>query len=163
MDAGLRDDLAALAEEIRQAVGNGAGLARVACHGDCHGGNNFIAAPSDGSRRTMFFDFDDAGPGWLAYDLAVLLWGQLPRRIEPELDEETAATYLRFLAGYRRVGPLPAADLEAVPWFLVARHIWLLGEYASRRHHWGSQAIPTVWLRKQVPLMRNWMRLRPTT
>ena len=161
MDAALKEDFAALADEVRQSVGGGDGLTRVACHGDCHGGNNFIAAGADGCRRVVFFDFDDAGPGWLAYELAVLLWGHLPRRIEPEVDTETAAKYRAFLTGYRRVGPLPAADLDAVPCFLVARNIWLLGEYASRRHHWGSQAIPTAWLRKQVPLMRHWLRLRP--
>jgi len=45
--------------------------------------------------------------------------------------------------------------------FVVARNMWLLGEYASRRDHWGTQAIPTVWLRRQIPLMRSWLRLRP--
>jgi len=161
MDESLREDYDALANEVVQAVGGGEGLKRVACHGDCHGGNNFIQTAADGSRRAAFFDFDDAGPGWLAYELAVLLWGHLPRRVEPEIDAEVAAKYQAFLAGYRRVAPLPSADLQAVPFFLVARNIWLLGEYASRRHHWGSQAIPTAWLRKQVPVMRSWLRLRP--
>ena len=161
MDEGLKDDFEALAKEVSQAVGGGKGLAQVACHGDCHGGNNFIQHAVDGSQRAAFFDFDDAGPGWLSYELAVLLWGQLPRRVESEINSEVAAKYQAFLAGYRRVAPLPTADLEAVPYFLVARNIWLLGEYASRRHHWGSQALPTAWLRKQIPVMWNWLRLRP--
>lgn len=161
MDEGLREDFEALAKEVSQAVGGGEGLKQVACHGDCHGGNNFIQTAADGSQRAAFFDFDDAGPGWLAYELAVLLWGHLPRRVESEINSEVAAKYQAFLAGYRRVAPLPSADLEAVPYFLVARNIWLLGEYASRRHHWGSQALPTVWLRKQIPLMQSWLRLRP--
>jgi Ser/Thr protein kinase RdoA (MazF antagonist) len=163
MDADLRESFSAVAQQVRRALGDGEGLALVACHGDCHGGNNFILGTTGESRRATFFDFDDAGPGWLAYDLAVLLWAQIPRRIELELGAETAAKYKRFLDGYRRVRPLCSADLEAVPALLVARHIWLLGEYASRRHHWGSQAIPTVWLRNQVPLMRSWMDLRPPT
>lgn len=161
MDEGLCEDFEALAYDVEEAVGGGVGLTRVACHGDCHGGNNFIQTAADGSRRAAFFDFDDAGPGWLAYELAVLLWGHLPRRVEPQVDADVAAKYQAFLAGYRRVAPLRSADLEVVPCFLVARNIWLLGEYASRRHHWGSQAIPTAWLRKQVPVMRSWLQLRP--
>lgn len=161
MDGPLREEYEALAREVSQSVGEGEGLKRVSCHGDCHGGNNFIQTAADGSRRAAFFDFDDAGPGWLAYELAVLLWGHLPRRVEPEIDSEVAAKYKAFLAGYRHVAPLHAADLEAVPCFLVARNLWLLGEYASRRHHWGSQALPTAWLRKQVPVMRSWLQLRP--
>ena len=150
-----------MAQDVRRALLGGQGLAHVVCHGDCHGGNNFVVGVPGEKQRAAFFDFDDAGPGWLAYELAVLLWGQLPRRIEAELGAETAAKYTAFLDGYRRVRPLAPADLEAVPAFLVARHIWLLGEFASRKHHWGSQAIPTPWLRKQVPLMRSWMGVRP--
>jgi Ser/Thr protein kinase RdoA (MazF antagonist) len=161
MDEGLRDDFEALAKEVTRAVGGGEGLTQVACHGDCHGGNNFIQTAEDGRLRAAFFDFDDAGPGWLAYDLAVLLWGHLPRRVASEIDSEVAAKYQAFLAGYRRMATLPSADLEAVPAFLVARNIWLLGEFASRRHHWGSQAIPTGYLRKQVPVMRSWLQLKP--
>lgn len=160
MDEPLKREFAALADAVRHAVGSGAGLTSVACHGDCHGGNNFIVRSADGSIRTVFFDFDDAGPGWLAYDLAVMLWGLLPRRIDSEIDAEAGAKFAGFLAGYRRSGSPSQADLEAVPHFVVARHIWLLGEYASRRHHWGSQAIPTAWLRKQVPLMRSWIEMR---
>lgn len=163
MDEELREDYEALVKEVSQAVGGGEGLKLVACHGDCHGGNNFIQTTANGSLRAAFFDFDDAGPGWLAYELAVLLWGQLPRRVEPAIDSEVAAKYQAFLAGYRRVAPLASADLEAVPSFLVARNIWLFGEYASRRHHWGSQALPTLWLRKQIPVMRSWLRLQPLT
>ncbi|NML42281.1 phosphotransferase [Ramlibacter sp. G-1-2-2] len=155
MDAALVDDFHALAQEVRKRIGDARGLEHVTCHGDCHGGNNYIAA-----QRATFFDFDDAGPGWLAYDLAVLLWGQVPRRADPALEAEAAGKFKQFLAGYRRVRPVADADLAAVPAMMVARHIWLLGEYASRRHHWGTQAIPTVWLRKQVPLMRSWLELR---
>lgn len=161
MDSGLRDEFSLMAQELRQALRGGEGLAHVACHGDCHGGNNFVSGGTGAKRRAEFFDFDDAGPGWLAYELAVLLWGHLPRRMEPDVNAEAAAKYKAFLAGYRRIRPVASADLAAVPAFLAARHIWLLGEFASRRHHWGAQAIPTAWLRKQVPLMRSWIGLRP--
>lgn len=161
MDDALREAFTALVQELRERIGGGAGLTRVVCHGDCHGGNNYVSTDEKGARRTAFFDFDDAGPGWLAYDLAVFLWGQLPRKLMTEVDEDTAAKYLRFISGYAGAGVLPPADLDALPLFLAVRNVWLIGEYASRRHHWGSQMIPTPWLRKQVPLMRSWMALRP--
>ena len=160
MDGALRDEFALLAEQVLQQIGDAQGLTRVACHGDCHGGNNFIHTAQDGRPGTSFFDFDDSGPGWLAYDLCVLLWALLPRRIEPELSEEVATKYGAFLDGYRRTRAVPEVDLDAIPLFLAVRNIWLLGEFASRRHHWGSQALPTAWLRKQVPIMRSWISLR---
>jgi hypothetical protein len=61
----LTDISAALADKISETS-----LSLVACHGDCHGGNTFIAANPDGTRRASFFDFDDSGPNYLAYDLA---------------------------------------------------------------------------------------------
>ena len=41
------------------------------CHGDTHGFNNHVYTDAEGVRRAAFFDFDDAGPGFLAYDLCV--------------------------------------------------------------------------------------------
>ena len=46
-------------------------LTRVICHGDTHGFNNHVCSDAEGVRRAAFFDFDDAGPGFLAYDLCV--------------------------------------------------------------------------------------------
>ncbi len=41
-------------------------LTRVMCHGDTHGFNNHVTTDADGVQRAAFFDFDDAGPGFLA-------------------------------------------------------------------------------------------------
>lgn len=49
-------------------------LTRVVCHGDTHGFNNHVSRDDLGRTKTLFFDFDDAGPGYLAYDLCVLPW-----------------------------------------------------------------------------------------
>ncbi len=40
------------------------------CHGDNHGGNTLIADGAGGEPIPGWFDFDDAGPGFLAHDLA---------------------------------------------------------------------------------------------
>ena len=54
-------------------------LGQVLCHGDAHGGNNFVVADAAGQRSAVFFDFDEAGPGLLAYELAVYPWSLYPR------------------------------------------------------------------------------------
>jgi hypothetical protein len=36
---------------------------------------------------------------------------------------------------------------------------WLLGEYADRIPVWGSQAMPTDYLRRQVTMLRKWETL----
>ena len=156
VDAGLRDSLNALASSLDSSLAGMPDLTAVACHGDCHGANNFIWTRPDGVRVTSFFDFDDAGPGYLAYDLAVYLWSQLLRNALTAPDAEVSEKWSRFLGGYRAHGTVKAEDLAAIPLFVGIRHFWLLGEYASRRHHWGSQALPTSWLRKQAELLHSW-------
>lgn len=94
------------------------------CHGDPHGQNAHIAP--DGTLR--FFDFDCCGPGWRAYDLATFRWGPVGR------DDSAWAA---FLAGYTLARPVSSADLEAVPLFVVLRHLWLWGLHASNADVWG--------------------------
>ena len=54
-------------------------LSRVLCHGDAHGQNNFVTTDMEGQRQAIFFDFDEAGPGYLEYELAVYPWNLYPR------------------------------------------------------------------------------------
>jgi Ser/Thr protein kinase RdoA (MazF antagonist) len=44
------------------------GLSWTRCHGDCHGNNAHIARQGPHAGQAVFFDFDDGGPGFLAYD-----------------------------------------------------------------------------------------------
>ena len=94
------------------------------CHGDLHGGNAHI----DAQNNITFFDFDCGGPGWRAYDIAVFRWGPWGRQI---------ATWQSFLKGYSERRRLSDLDLAAVPWFVAARHIWLLGLHTANSQDWG--------------------------
>ncbi len=87
-----------------------------ACHGDLHPRNANLAA--DGT--ITLFDFEDCGPGWRAYELAVFRWWQHFTR-QPV---EYWTTYLSAYQQRRRLGP---ANLAAVPLFVAVRHIRLLG------------------------------------
>jgi Ser/Thr protein kinase RdoA (MazF antagonist) len=101
------------------------GLTRVVCHGDTHGFNNHVETDAAGIRKTVFFDFDDAGPGFLAYDLSVLPWSYLFRKGLKEPDEVLRERWTRYLQGYRaRGGEVSERDLAALPLFLQLRHLW---------------------------------------
>lgn len=137
-----------------------AGLTRVLCHGDTHGFNNHVNTDASGVRKTVFFDFDDAGPGFLAYDLSVLPWSYLFRKGLKEPDDVLRERWLHYLKGYRAGGgEVSESDLAALPLFLQLRHLWNLGEAAGRLHHWGTSSVPVDWLKKQLEVLQAWKGL----
>jgi Ser/Thr protein kinase RdoA (MazF antagonist) len=158
MDAALQASFSAVGQRLAQRMNSLQGLSLVACHGDCHGGNSFVSQGGNGLRVASFFDFDDAGPGYLAYDLAVYWWG-MQMDTGTALAAEHLACWQHFLQGYRSVQAIAQADFDAISLFVPVRHLWLLGERAHRTHEWGSQALPQVWLRKQVELLTAWETL----
>ena len=99
------------------------------CHGDCHGYNATI----DRGSATLF-DFDEGGIGWIAYDLATFLWS---------CQKFSAASrrplWAHFLAGYRSVRTLPAADIDALEALVIVRELWAFGAWAEGAPHWGGQ------------------------
>ena len=115
------------------------------CHGDCHGFNARFGPDGDAT----LFDFDDGGPGWRAYDLAVFLWSARafapPRRV----------LWQPFLDGYRTRNPITRSDLDAVAAFVPIRHIWLMGEYAIGSTGWGTQWLG-AWFDRQIEFLKNW-------
>lgn len=136
------------------------GLTRVVCHGDTHGFNNHMGTDAVGARRAVFFDFDDAGPGFLAYDLCVLPWSYLIRKSLKEPDELLLERWTHYLRGYRSGGgAVSTADVAAMPLFVQLRHLWNIGEAVGRLHHWGTSPMPVDWLKKQVDVFEAWKGL----
>lgn len=162
VDAALGRELVSLADDLRTRFTALPHLTRVHCHGDCHGGNNFMVdedVHATETRAAVFFDFDDAGPGLLAYDLCVYLWNLLPRSLDTPLGAPLLQRWHRFLAGYASARTIDSHDAAAIAACLAVRQFWIMGEYAGRIPVWGTQAMPTHWLRKQPALMRAWMDL----
>jgi Ser/Thr protein kinase RdoA (MazF antagonist) len=151
----LRESFSAVADRLVKRFDECPALSQVTCHGDCHGGNTFVTDGPDGTRVASFFDFDDAGPGYLAYDLAVYLWG-MQMDTAGALNAQKLACWANFLKGFRQVQQIPGADFDAISLFVPIRHFWLMGERASRLHEWGAQALPQWWLTKQVELLTAW-------
>jgi len=88
-------------------------------HADLHANNVLV----DGGRLAVI-DFDDAGFGWYAYDLAVALYSEQdvfhPKSPHFEL------AHAALLRGYRRQRPLSAEQQDLVSWLLLARSLELL-------------------------------------
>ncbi|MBK7991504.1 MAG: phosphotransferase [Comamonadaceae bacterium] len=133
-------------------------LTQVLCHGDAHSDNNFVTARDDGTLQAVFFDFDETGPGYLAYELAVYPWWLHPRSVDGTWSEKDLARWGHFITAYQALRPLGEADRAALAPFMAVRQFWLLGEYAGRVPVWGSQAIPTDYLQRQVKVLRQWRR-----
>ncbi len=119
-----------------------------ACHGDFHGGNANRAP--DGT--ITFFDFDCGGLGWRAYELAVFRWSSRALRIEAGNDERWHA----YLDGYRSTRPVGEADLAAVPLFIAARHLWLMGLHAWLVPQAGNAMFGDPQLDRHMKVLRYW-------
>ena len=160
IDDALRVDFSGIVQRLDARISSMSGLTRVNCHGDCHGGNNLVADGPDGTRVASFFDFDDAGPGLLAYELGVYLWNMLLGHGGGELDAEAHERWSRFISSYRSIRPIESADFEAIAACVSVRQFWQMAEYANLMKIWGTQAMTTKWLRGQVRLLTAWEALK---
>jgi Ser/Thr protein kinase RdoA (MazF antagonist) len=124
------------------------------CHGDLHPGN----VRFDDAGQPTLFDFDCCGAGWRAYDLAVFQWNAWLERRDPDW---IAARWEAFLAGYHEVRELSDDELAAVPLFLVARQIWLMGLDASLESGYPPQWVGPEWLPAQLAFIRGWVDRYP--
>jgi Ser/Thr protein kinase RdoA (MazF antagonist) len=70
--------------------------------------------------KTVLLDFDDGGPGWFVYELAVSLF---PYEGEADFERRRDA----LAAGYRKIRHLAADALAELPTFLMARRLATLG------------------------------------
>jgi Ser/Thr protein kinase RdoA (MazF antagonist) len=103
--AWLRDGLSQLASQLRWGI----------CHGDPTSVNAFLTE----NLTITWFDFDSAGLGWHANDLSTVR--DLARhRKNPHLWNE-------FLQGYTELRSVNEAEIEAIPFFVAAGDLWVMG------------------------------------
>jgi Ser/Thr protein kinase RdoA (MazF antagonist) len=124
------------------------------CHGDLHPGNLRIAE----SGVQTLFDFDFCGYGWRMYDLTVFLWNSFGERRPKRWRNEH---WRAFLGGYRDWRPLDDDTLELVPFFLVARQIWLMGLDCRIRSGWPPQWLSDGWIRDSLLPIHRWIEDYP--
>jgi len=126
------------------------------CHGDNHGGNTLISDSPDGGAVVGWFDFDDGGPGFLAYDLATFLWTFLTFSRSADVGDVSRPLWPAFIAGYREARPIPDQDFAAIGLLVSIRHINFMGQYASRIPQWGAGFVSGDWIRGEFDLVRKW-------
>lgn len=86
------------------------------CVGDVHSGNAHFTQQD----QPTLFDFDQCGYGWYAFDIAKFIHTAHSWKID------TTVRNL-FLQGYQAIRTLDAAELAAIPIFVKAAHIWVMG------------------------------------
>ena len=146
----VRTQLVDLTTRLSAGLAERDGLSWTICHGDCHGYNANIVLQGPRAGQAVFFDFDEGGPGYLAYDIAAFLHCCV------SYERKQHAFWHAFMDGYRSIREVPHADFEAVSLFVPIRHLWFVGEYASRINEWGSQAVPADWIAGQLDFMLSW-------
>ncbi|ABF89224.1 phosphotransferase [Myxococcus xanthus DK 1622] len=120
-------------------------------HGDCNGENHHLTP--DG--QVVFFDMDLSGPGWFAYDPAVLLWTMRRAGVPaPDIVESGA----RCIAGYQRVRPLASWELEALDDLVLARHFWVMGEHIVDIPSLGALRVGPSYWRLAITRILEWQQ-----
>lgn len=152
----LRPRFEAIGKRLNERILALGPLSQVLCHGDAHGQNNFVVDDPGGQRQAVFFDFDEAGPGYLAYELAVYPWNLHPRAPDGVLSDKAVVRWQHFMTAYLATRAVSDVDRAAIAPFMAVRQFWLLGEYAGRIPVWGSQAMPTDYLQRQVTMLVQW-------
>ncbi|MFN8513176.1 MAG: phosphotransferase [Chloroflexia bacterium] len=114
------------------------------CHGDLSLDN--VHVTDDG--RLIFYDFDSGGPGWRAAD---------PYGVYQYAVMEQNGLWDAFLAGYTEIRQFGSADLAALPYFVVAQHLWdighTLGFSAGRFGFWRAN---DAYFDRKLAFLRQW-------
>ncbi len=145
--------LRALAAHLRERVsGIAAALDEGPCHGDTQGAN--CHATDDGT--VTFFDFECCGIGWRVYDLATLRWAAALNGADDTL-------WTAFLQGYTECRDVSGIALQAVPLFVLIRHIWWMGTQIQRRSTMDKDWDHQGFLDRGLAFLRTWQATHALT
>jgi Ser/Thr protein kinase RdoA (MazF antagonist) len=61
-----------------------------------------------------------------------------------------------FLCGYTEERSLRTLDIQAVPFFVAIRHVWLLGIHTSNEQDWGFAWMNDQYFDQAVAFLRAW-------
>lgn len=138
--------LQAFTEKLRRQVAKLAGgLEEGFCHGDLHWGNAHVQE----DRTLTLFDFDCCGMGWRSYDLAVFRWAARLRKKEAE-------QWPAFLRGYQEARTIREIELQAIPYFVALRQVWLMGLHVGNRQDFGMGWMNDTYFDQAITFLREW-------
>lgn len=125
--------------------------------GMCHGDLTFGNVRRDKNGRLTLFDFDSAGYGWRAYDVAIFLWSRgsgFSRRANADRLKQWNA----FMDGYHSIRCLSKSELQAVDLFVPLRQIWQLGAHTNHLAYIGSRAAHEARFETHLEFIKNWLK-----
>jgi Ser/Thr protein kinase RdoA (MazF antagonist) len=111
----------------------------------------------DEAGQVTFFDFDFAGPGYLANDVMTSFVHYFLHRLLQGVTEDAATReFAVFVASYREVRPLADAELAAIPYLGVG--FWLFYFAFAYRHFddWSNTFFGPRYLRERVGWIKKW-------
>jgi len=127
------------------------------CHGDVYEGNLRL----DREGNPVLFDFDFAGYGRRAYDIAMYAYN-FSMGADQAKHEARARRFDAFMEGYSSVRAMPEEELRTIPWFIPFRRIFNLGTLYLRllADTWGDVAqIRNV--EDDIALLKRWVEINP--
>lgn len=125
--------LMAIGSALKEQITQFSALDWGVCHGDLHGNTNISYS---GDQTYTHYDFDLCGYGYRAYDIAEF---RLAREVRLGNDPgKLSELWDAFLEGYQSVRQLHEDDIRAVPVFVAARQLWLMGLCLHDLHIVGS-------------------------
>ncbi len=120
-------------------------------HLDFHRGNYFV----DQGRITLF-DFDDCGPHWLAYDIAITLHSvQMFSPPSAAVRDRECSEFARyFLDGYVRAHPFDSSWKTMIPAFMHYRDLIIFSVMFKKRGPEGWADDERAFLDQRIPAIR---------
>ncbi|MDG3085260.1 aminotransferase class III-fold pyridoxal phosphate-dependent enzyme [Vibrio hannami] len=97
-------------------------------------------------------DFDDAGFGWLLFDIATAVFPYLG---EEHFDQTLEA----LIQGYSEILPLKAEDLEKLPLFLFIRSVTYLGWMHTRKESTTAQELTDIVVEGATALAEQYLSI----
>ncbi|GAA4324173.1 hypothetical protein GCM10023149_25580 [Mucilaginibacter gynuensis] len=109
------------------------------------------------AANVIFFDFDFAGYGLLANDIASFYIHLFLEVMNGKLTQEKAdEQFAVFVAAYRTVRPLSNEELAAVPYLGFAFWVFYFGFHYENFDDWSSIFFTTGFIKGRVALIKKW-------
>lgn len=126
------------------------------CHYDYFPKNFFF----DDHNSLTLFDFDFAGMGYLAYDLAsIFAHFYFDMRYLQKSQETAKAEFDAIVAGYRQLRPVSDEELEAVPLLAYQLLLFYLGFQYENFDDWSNPFFGTRFLKARLAEMEHFAGL----
>ncbi|PSK89088.1 phosphotransferase enzyme family protein [Taibaiella chishuiensis] len=122
------------------------------CHYDYFPKNFFF----DGEDKMTLFDFDFAGRGFLAYDLAsIFIHFYFDTRYKQKPREQAKAEMDTIVAGYRQLRAISGEELEAIPLLAYQLLLFYLGFQYENFDDWSNFFFSTRFLKARLEEMED--------